>query len=415
MKARLEQTTIKLLQPNEKPFEIFDTDLTGFMLRVQPTGVRTYYYCYRNTGIMRRLRIGQHGQLTPVSARKAAEKLAAKVALGTDVQLEKTEALAKASKDKLLTLKNFIENEYQPWREVEKKDGKAEIERLKLHFEPWYEKQLSAINTWLLSKWRKQRLMAGINPKTVNRDIACLKTALSYAVKIDLITDNPLSKLKPIKVDDREKVRFLSEDEEKALRDQLDEREQGARTKRINANKWRKEREYNSFREISANEFTDYVKPIVLLMMNTGCRPSEILSLSWENVSFKHKLLTVEGALTKSGKTRHIPLSNEALGVLIQWRNQKNGKGLVFPSPQSGEVMDKLPRAITRSIRLAGLREFRPYDLRHSFASRLAMSGVDLNTIRELLGHADISTTLIYAHLSENHKKQAISSVFDGE
>ena len=75
--------------------------------------------------------------------------------------------------------------------------------------------------------------------------------------------------------------------------------------------------------------------------------------------------------------------------------------------------MGRMPRAITHAIEKAKIEDFRPYDFRHTFASRLAMAGVDLNTIRELLGHEDISTTLIYAHLTHDHRKEAVSRVFD--
>ena len=75
--------------------------------------------------------------------------------------------------------------------------------------------------------------------------------------------------------------------------------------------------------------------------------------------------------------------------------------------------MDRMPRAITRIISACNLEDFRPYDFRHTFASKLAIAGVDLNTIRELLGHETIQMTLIYAHLTQDHRREAITKVFD--
>ena len=249
--------------------------------------------------------------------------------------------------------------------------------------------------------WRQDRLIQGMSPKTINRDIACLMAVLSHAVRVEVIPESPLRNFKQLKVDLRERVRFLSSEEEKRLRDYLEAREVSKREGRINHNKFLRSRNLPPKPEIGEGQYYDHTTPLILLAINTGCRPEELLMLEWRDIDFVHKNLTVRGVQSKSSRTRHIPLSGEAIRVVRRWKASpgSNRSGLVFPGAK-GQPMDRMPRAITRIITACDLEDFRPYDFRHTFASKLAIAGVDLNTIRELLGHETIQMTLIYAHLA---------------
>jgi integrase len=149
---------------------------------------------------------------------------------------------------------------------------------------------------------------------------------------------------------------------------------------------------------------------MVILSLNTGLRRGEIYSLKWENVDLKLAVLTIEGSYAKSGKTRHIPLNTEALHVLKTWRSQTDGHDLVFPN-KNGYRFDNLKKSWTRIISQAKIANFRWHDMRHHFASKLVMAGVDLNTVRELLGHSDMTMTLRYAHLAPEHKAAAVEKL----
>jgi integrase len=108
-----------------------------------------------------------------------------------------------------------------------------------------------------------------------------------------------------------------------------------------------------------------------------------------------------------------VPLNREALEVLTAWRASvgEPEAGLVFPgrSDSADGRLSDLKKAWAPVVKAAKLSRFRFHDCRHTFASRLAMNGVDLNTVRELLGHQDIKTTLRYAHLSPQHKADAVA------
>ena len=102
--------------------------------------------------------------------------------------------------------------------------------------------------------------------------------------------------------------------------------------------------------------------------------------------------------------SRHVPLNKEAVDVLARWQQQTSDAGRVF------NVRD-VKTAWLALMKTAAIEGFNFHDTRHCFASRLVMAGVDLNTVRELLGHADLKMTLRYAHLAEEHKQSAVEKL----
>jgi integrase len=154
---------------------------------------------------------------------------------------------------------------------------------------------------------------------------------------------------------------------------------------------------------------------MILLAMNTGMRRGELFNLHWENIDLDRATITISGDIAKSGKTRHIPLNAISLKVLNDWRRQSQCDGLVFINPVTGNVFDNVTKAWDGILKAAGIEKFRWHDMRHHFASKLVMKGVDLNTVRELLGHADIKMTLRYAHLAPEHKANAVAKLVEIE
>lgn len=237
-----------------------------------------------------------------------------------------------------------------------------------------------------------------------------LQALLSKAVDWGVLEEHPFRALKPLKTDRTGRVRYLNSAEEVALREALSQRERTLRETRIHFNEWRAARG-KPLLPPRREPYADHLQPIVLVAMNTGPRRSELLHLRWEDIDFEAKWLTIRGESAKNGQTRLIPLNDEALSTLETWSKlAKKGEPQVFPGVGGGRLK-RVDRAWRRLRKGAELQNFRFHDLRHHFASRLVQSGVPLNTVRELLGHADTTMVLRYAHLSPDHLADAVEKV----
>lgn len=399
MKASINKTLLKNLPAG--PVDIYDTRLTGFVLRVNKSGRASYRVNYARG---KWETIGRAIDLAPDEARQQAQTILGEAAKGRDPALSRKRAKAK-------TLRDYIRNVYRPWLQANRKEGDRAARRLIYRFDQELGgKQLTEITPWLIEKYKTRRLKEGKAPSTIQRDLAPLKTALNRAVEWGYLDANPIAKVKPPKPgDDNAEPRYLSTEEAARLRQALHDREQRQRDERASANEFRAQRGYPLFTDLNAQPFTDHIRPIVLLALNTGMRRGELFNLQWEDVSLEGASLTVRGYGAKSGKTRHIPLNAEAVQVLRDWQaSTGNTSGYVFPAEDGGRL-DNINAAWSRVLKAAGIDRFRFHDLRHTFASWLVMQGVDLNTVRDLLGHADLKMTLRYAHLAPEHKAAAVA------
>ncbi|MDH4378372.1 MAG: site-specific integrase [Vampirovibrionales bacterium] len=389
------------LKPQAKPYEIRDTQLKGLLLRIQPSGIMAYYLEYRRG---KRVRIGRADAITPSEARDLAKANLSDAYKGNDPAIRKR--LAKAE-----TFKQFLEDTYQRWLLTNQRSGKMTYDRLDKVFASLHTVKLNEINPWLIEKWRSKRLKDGIKPSTINREMADLKACLRRATEWGLIKEYPLAQVKPCKVDLSPKIRYLSVAEEESLRVQLVIREETLRVKRASGNAWRKARGKKLRPSLEGLAFADYLKPVVLLSINTGLRRGEVFGLKWSDIDFKLRSLTVAGTIAKSGKTRHVPLNDEAWEALDQWRKQSSLSSQLVFQRQVGQSFHDVRSSWSKVLKDAKITGFRWHDLRHTFASKLVMAGVDLNTVRELLGHSDYKMTLRYAHLAPEHKAAAVAKL----
>ncbi|MFZ6846489.1 phage integrase [Undibacterium sp. RuTC16W] len=410
MKADITRELLRGIAPRVNAFDINDTKLPGFLVRVMPSGAITFNIRFTNSkGVRDRHSLKLSYPSTTISI--AREK--AVIALGKIQAGEDPAGSRKAIRDAQVTLFGFIDGDYGNHLKIKTKSHTATVDRLKQCFEKFKDRPLSMIDALTIEQWRAAKIAKGWTASTVNRDIGALKPLFSRAVEWKLIADNPLKSVKPLKCDSDPIVRYLTEDEEYRLRIALDRREASYRADRISANIWRAKRRCELLPEIREFEFKDYLQPAVLLSLNTGIRQGELIQLRWIDVDLDKQSLSIRGETAKSGKIRHVPLNDEALHVLRKWQSQLKGTNdLVFPG-RDGKPIAEVKTAWRNLLVDAGIIEFRWHDMRHHFASMLVMNQVDLNSVRELLGHADLKMTLRYAHLAPEHKMAAVQKLMN--
>lgn len=240
---------------------------------------------------------------------------------------------------------------------------------------------LAAVEAWqarLMTEQRpprkgKEEPRPPLSVASVNRHLACLKHMLTKAQDWDLISNETLERLRRVKLakEENQRQRFLSIEEYQRL--------------------------------IAAAE--PHLQPILIFALNTGCRKSEIMELTWDRVDLEHGFIHLDK--TKSGSPRDIPI-NKTLRDCLQAQIRRIDTLLVFYNPKTGSRWHDLKRPFANACQKAKIIDFRFHDLRHTFASQLVMAGVDLTTVSRLLGHASLTMTLRYAHLAPDHLKGAV-------
>ena len=381
--------------------DVYDTRTRGLVLRCRASGRHTYRLQVRRG---RWLTIGPIDDFSPGQARAEADRLRGDIARGKDPELQRR--LLRAA-----TFKQYLTNDYGPWVIAHRRTGDETMRRLRQAFAEFLPLSMADITQARVERWRTARLASKTAAATVNRDLAALRAALSHAVEIDVLPAHPLARLKSARVDSCGIVRYLSGDEEVRLREALSARDLRRRQAREAANLWRRERSYNELPTYGT--YTDHLTPLTLLALNTGCRRGELFGLTWADV--EGGVVTVHGTSAKSGQTRHIPLNREAREVIRTWRPvEAKPSAYVFPNGDK-EGLTTIKTAWAPLLKRAAIEAFRFHDLRHTFASNLVMAGVDLNTVRELLGHADLKMTLRYAHLAPAVKAAAVEKLVPAE
>jgi integrase len=227
------------------------------------------------------------------------------------------------------------------------------------------------------------KLNEGYAKGSVNRMIAIVKTSLTKAVEwsIDGMDRHPLQGFRTLR-DPPKLERYLSPDENERLMKAVEQ---------------------------SNSPMLKFIIPFLLL---TGARKREALDARWEHIDFDKCILTVP--LSKSGKPRFIPLSSAVMTILSRARAevaQHLGAHCpyIFPNLETGKPYISLFHSWNRVRHCAGLADVRMHDLRHSFASALVNRGATLYDVKEILGHANFTTTQRYAHLSHDRLMDAAS------
>ncbi len=240
------------------------------------------------------------------------------------------------------------------------------------HLQPFFKGNLKSITMARGDDYVAARLEAKATPATVNREMGCLRHMMRRAVKWKHLARNPISEWEPLE-EAPGRTRFASEDEIERL--------------------------------LAACEKSRsrYLRPFVLVSMNTGMRRGEILSLMRPQIDWANRIATI--AKTKNGEEGKVPLNETAMEALRSLPIRIDGR--LFPFKDGDAVSTAFRRACER----AGIKNFRLHDLRHTFASHHAMKGKQQRALQALLRHKDTRMTMRYSHLTDSYLRDAVDAV----
>ncbi len=402
-------------EPGRNLSFVADSQLRGFGVRLLPSGGVSYAVVYTNAeGKRRWYSIGSTKAVSLPAARRQAEQLLARIALGEDVAEERAKARAKRKAD---TLGGFLRGEYLDWARANRRSGAGAVESLVCDLGELENMRLADINALAIERWRKGLLSAvakgrKLSTATINRKRAYLSAALGKAVDWNLIPENPARRTHALKEDKGRPVRRLMPDELERLFAALEQRNEEQRAARRAHLAWCEERGLPFPWGSPDARFMDCGIPLITLLLHTGFRAREALMLTWADVDFERRTVRVQGAHAKSYSTRIVPMSRTLADVLNSWREQCGG-GCPFVFHENGEPLTDTRKLWYDLRKRARLPKARVHDLRHTYGSTLAESGADIETVRSLMGHSVLTTTARYLHSSGAAKAEAVARAFD--
>lgn len=249
---------------------------------------------------------------------------------------------------------------------------KRDIVSLKQLNKAFGNKQLSHIEPLAIEQYKSKRLGEGVTHRTVDIELACFSHIFTKAMDWDKISLSPMRKVKLFRKDIK-RTRFLDPDTE-----------------------------YPRLIEVSPEP----LRSMILLSIATALRKESLIYLKWTDIDTANRMLNLKD--TKGGRLE-LPLSNYALSII---QRQPRYGPFVF-SKKNGKPYGDSKKAFKEALGKAGIGNFRWHDLRHTAGSYMAMTGIPLKAIQEIMGHRRIETTMRYAHLSPAHRTQAVKILAD--
>jgi integrase len=352
--------------------DYFDTKTTGLVVQVSSTGRKTYYLRYQNDRkktIQRKLVCATSVKL--IDARELAKKQLSQIALGVDPFDAK-----KILKD-VPTVAEFVIDNYLPYVKTYKRSWDTDASLIKNHVLPNFGKlYMDDISKKDIIQFISQHAKTH-KPGSVNRVIILLRYIFNLSIQWETIgvTKNPTAGI-PLLEENNKNERYLSAQEANVLIGAL---------------------------QSSENPMLQYIIPMLIL---TGARKNEVLKSRWEDFNFENRVWRI--SVTKSGKARHVPISD---GVIRLLQSLPHTCDYVFANPKTHKPFVSIFCSWNTARKSVGLEDVRIHDLRHSFASFLVNNGRSLYEVQRILGHTQIKTTQRYAHLSNDSLLAAANEI----
>jgi integrase len=386
VKVKLTKSNVEQLEPPAAGERVvWDKSLTGFGVRILPTGRRTYFIYGRTRGKRQvKFKIGVHGTITATKAREIAEHELGKVASGSDPVEEKKQL--RAAETKRLgtpTVSQLCDKYLAEYALVYKRPSSVEDDRsmIELIIKPRLgSKRVPDVEQDHIATLHRE-LKA--TPYRANRVLALLSKMFGLSIRTwKLCHENPVIGVK--RYDEEKKQRYLN-------------------TKEI----WRLT---NALSQHPNNTTANVIRMLLL----TGARRGEVLNMTWNQVDQDPGVWVKPSSHTKNKEEHRLTLSSGASLLIEEMRKtRKEGEQYVFPGRSRGQPLGEIKTFWGSIKKKADLEGVRIHDLRHTHASLLAGRGSSLPIIGALLGHTQASTTKRYVHLDEDPLREATRQVSD--
>jgi len=351
----------------------YDTSITGFILEVRKTGGKTYALRYKDEhGRQIQHKIGDAKSVSFDKAKNAAKVLRSKVVLGEDPSENRR------AKRLVPTLAEFTTDKFLPFIKSYKRSYRNDESFLRNHILPKFGTlRLDEIGQQAIIELQHSMKTKEYSLGMANKVVIILKYLLNMAIKWSVpgVKVNPAIGIKLYEEPSRE--RFLTAEETQRLLAELDKSR------------------------------STQLKYIVSLLLLLGCRKRELLDSKWTDFDLKRRDWCIP--MSKSGKSRHVPLSMAAVEILSQLPRW-NGCPYVIPNPKTLLPFVQIQRPWDNVKKAAGLPDVRIHDLRHSMASNMVNSGQSLFMVSQVLGHSTLRMTERYAHLSQETLLAAVDA-----
>ena len=396
MKKKLTLKTIDALSAKDKDFFVWDEELKGFGLKVTPAGKKIFIVQYRIGGRGRPTLGALGAGLNPDSARKKAKSLLGQVTDGIDP------ARAKQEHKKQITVAELAERYLSDHAKQHKKERSytSDESNINHHVKPLlgnlmatevkrsdierFQRAIKEGKTAKDIKSGKPRSLMRVRGGSVtsNRCLALLSKMFSLSEKWGIRQDgsNPCRHVQ--RYEERKLERYLTSEEFVRLGDVL--------------HAW--------------SNSAPYIVAVIRLLIFTGCRLGEILTLKWEYVDLKQNIISLPDSKTGAKK---IFLSPPAIAILEKLPREE-GNPYVCVGTKSGKHVVNIAKPWAKIRVQAQISDVRLHDLRHSFASIAVSQGQTLEFIGKLLGHKNLATTQRYAHLFDNPIRAANDRIATG-
>ena len=349
-------------EPGKRKTDFYAESAVGMGIECRASGGKSYFQRYFDQhGRQRQITIGAYGEITFEQAKRAAQKIRSEAVLGGD-------PAGKKEKKKTIPLYRELAEMHLTYATThQRSDGAQRI--IKNHLIPhWGPKRLDEIKQHDITKWLVEKRQSGMAPASVAKIKTTLSKSFELARQWELFDGNPTKHAWSEKYNNA-RERYLTSDEAKALKLACD---------------------------CSPNRL---LSAIVGLLITTGARKSELLKAKWSDIDLVKRTWTMN--MTKNGRGRHVPLSQAAMDIIGKLPKYPDCPWLLANERTMLPFTD-IKRSFMQARKLAGLDDVCLHSLRHSYASALVGSGVDLYTVGKLLGHVNVASTARYAHLAND-------------